>query len=65
MQVGHHLLILTLHTILNVINPLLEILKLRTELSIILVHPILYRVEVSITNNCELLYASIKRADIC
>ena len=51
MQVNHHLLILMLHTILNVINPLLEILKLRSEPSPILVHPILHKVEVSITNN--------------
>ena len=65
MQVNLHLLILMLHTILNVINPLLEILKLRSEPSPILVHPILHKVEVSITNNCELLHASTKRADMC
>ena len=46
MQVGHHLLILTLHAILNIINPLLELLKLRSEPNLILVHPILHGIKV-------------------
>ena len=45
MQVGHHLLMLALHVILNAVNPLLEILKLRSEPSLILVHLILHGIK--------------------
>ena len=64
MQVGHHLLMLTPHAILNMINPLLEVLKLRSEPNLMLVYHILHRIEASVTNNCELLHVSTKRADL-
>ena len=75
MQVGHHPLMLTLHAILNasnlilyvifkVINPLLEILKLRSEPSLILVHPILHRVKLCVSDHCKLLHVSANRANL-
>ena len=44
--------------ILNMLNPLLEILKLWREASLILIHAILYGVEPCITNYNKLLHAS-------
>ena len=64
MQVGHHLLMLTLHAILNAINPLLEILKLRSEPSLILVQPIFHGIKVCVTNHYKLLHVSTKGANL-
>ena len=54
MQVGHNLIILMHLVILNAINPLLEILKLRSEPSLIL--SILHRIKSCVTDHCKLLH---------
>ena len=47
-----------IHVILNTLKPLLEIPKLRSEASLILIHVILHGVEPCITNYSKLLHAS-------
>ena len=54
MQVGHNLIILMHLVILNAINPLLEILKLRSEPSLIL--SILHRIKSCVTDHCKFLH---------
>ena len=49
---------LTLQAILNMLNALLEILKLRSEANLILIHAIFYGVEPCITDYSKLLHAS-------
>ena len=63
-QINHHLFMLTLQAIINMINPLLEILKLRSEANLILIHTILHGVKTCISNHNKLLHASAKRADL-
>ena len=63
-QISHHLLMLMLQVILNTLNPLLEILKLRSEASLILIHTILHRVETCIIDHNKFLHASAKRDDL-
>ena len=71
MQVGHHLLMLTLYVILNVINPLLhainpllKILKLSSEPSLILVHCILHKVKLCVIDHCKFLHTSTKGVNL-
>ena len=49
---------LTLQAILNTLNPLLEILKLWSEASLILIHAILHGVELCIIDYNKLLHVS-------
>ena len=62
-QVGHNVLMLMHHAILNAINSLLEVLKLRSEPSLILVHPILHRIKSCVIDHCKLHHASTKKAN--
>ena len=55
---------LTLQAILNMLNPLLEILKLWSEANLILIHTILHGVETCITDHNKLFHASAKRVDL-
>ena len=64
MQIGHHLLMLTLQAILNTINSLLELLKLRSEANLILIHTILHGVKMCITNHNKIFLASAKKVDM-
>ena len=52
--------LLLIHTILYMLKSLLQMLKLRGEASLILINAILHRIELSITDYCELLYTSPK-----
>ena len=52
------------HEILNAINSLLEILKLRSEPNLILVHPILHRIKLCVIDHCKLHHASTKKANL-
>ena len=74
-QVGHHLLMLMLYAILNTNNPLfhvilkeihpmLETLKLRSEPSLILIHPILHKIKLCVIDHYKLFHASVKRANL-
>ena len=56
--------LMLIHAIFHTLKSLLQILKLRGEASLILIHAILYGVEPSITNYCKLLHASIERANL-
>ena len=56
--------LLRIHVILHMLKSLLRILKLRGETSLILIHAILYGVELSIANYYKLLHASAKRDDL-
>ena len=49
---------MTLQAILNTLNPLLEMLKLWDETSLILIYAILHGVEPSITDYSKLLHVS-------
>ena len=53
-----------LYVILKAINPLLERLKLRSESSLILVHPILHGVKSCVSDHCKLLHTSAKKANL-
>ena len=64
MKVGHHLLMLLIHTLLNTPKSLIEMLKLRSEAGLILIYVIFHRVEMSITDDCKLLYTSPERTDL-
>ena len=55
---------LTLLAIFNTINLLLEMLKLRSEVSLILIHTILHGIEMCITNHNKFLDASAKKANL-
>ena len=55
---------LLIHTLLYTLKSLLEMLKLRSEASLILIYAILHRVEPSITDYCKLLHTSPKRIDL-
>ena len=63
-QVGHNHLMLTHHAILNAINHLLEILKLRSKPSLILVHHILHRIKSCVIDHYKLLHASTKKDNL-
>ena len=52
--------LLLIHTLLYTLKSLLEMLKLRSEASLILIYAILHRIESSITDYCELLHMSAK-----
>ena len=52
--------LLLIHTILYTLKSLLQMFKLRSEASLILINAILHRIESSITHNCELLHVSPK-----
>ena len=52
--------LLLIHTILYTLKSLLQMFKLRSEASLILINAILHRIELSITHNCELLHVSPK-----
>ena len=52
--------LLLIHTLLYTLKSLLEVLKLRSEASLILIYAILHRVESSITNYSKLLHTSAK-----
>ena len=47
-----------IHEILKTLKPLLEMLKLKNEANLILIHAILHGVELSITDYSKLLHAS-------
>ena len=55
---------LMLHAILKAINPLLEILKLKSEPNLILVHLILHVIKACVTNHCKRLHATTKGANL-
>ena len=52
--------LLLIHTLLYTLKSLLQMLKQRGEASLILIHAILHRIELSITDYCELLHTSAK-----
>ena len=52
--------LLLIHTLLYTLKSLLEVLKLRSEVSLILIYAILHGIELNITDNGELLYTSPK-----
>ena len=52
--------LLLIHTLLYTLKSLLEMLKLRSEISLILIYAILHRVESSIIGYCKLLHMSAK-----
>ena len=52
--------LLLIHTLLYMLKSLLEMLKLKSEASLILIHVILHRIESSITDYCKLLHTSVK-----
>ena len=52
--------LLLIHTLLYTLKSLLEMLKLRSEASLILIYAILHRIELSITDYCKLLHTSAK-----
>ena len=52
--------LLLIHTLLYMLKSLLEVLKLRSEASLILIYAILHGIELSITDNGELLHMSPK-----
>ena len=56
--------LLLIYAILHTLKSLLQILKMKCEVSLILIHVILHRVESSITNYCKLLHASVERANL-
>ena len=49
---------------LHALKSLLQILKLRSEANLILIHAILHGVESSITNYYKLIHASAERANL-
>ena len=56
--------LLLIHGILHTLKSLLQILKSRGEASLILIHAIIHGVELSITNYCKLLHASVEKANM-
>ena len=52
--------LLLIHILLYTLKSLLQMLKLRGEASLILIHAILHRIESSISDYCELLHTSAK-----
>ena len=56
--------LMLIHASLHTFKSLLQILKLRGESSLILIHAILYGVESSIINYCKLLHVSVERANL-
>ena len=56
--------LLLIHAILHMLKSLLQILKLRGEVSLILIYAILHGVESSIIDYCKLLHASAERANL-
>ena len=55
---------LLIHTLLHMPKFLLEMLKLSSEVGLILIYAILHRVETSITDDCKLLHTSLERTDL-
>ena len=56
--------LMLIRAILHTLKSLLQILKLRGEVSMILIHAILHGVEPSITDYNKLLHASVARANL-
>ena len=52
--------LLLIHILLYTLKSLLQMVKLRGEASLILIHAILHRIESSITDYCKLLHTSVK-----
>ena len=52
--------LLLIHTLLHTLKSLLEMLKLIGEALLRLIHAILHRIELSITDYCEHLHTSVK-----
>ena len=52
--------LLLIHTLLYMLKSLLEVLKLRSEVSLILIYVILHGIELSITDYCEFFHTSVK-----
>ena len=55
---------LLIHVIIHTLKSLLQILKLRSETSLISIHAILHGVESSIIDYCKLLHSSAERANL-
>ena len=51
---------LLIHMFLYMLKFLLQMLKLRGEIYLILIHAILYRIESGITDYCEFFHTSVK-----
>ena len=56
--------LLLIHTLLYTLKSLLEVLKTRSEASLILIYAILHKVEASIIDYNKLLHTSAKWADL-
>ena len=52
--------LLLIHMLLYMLKFLLQMLKLRGEIYLILIHAILYRIESGITDYCEFFHTSVK-----
>ena len=62
-HVSHHILMLTLQTILNALNPLLEMLKLWGEDSLIMIHTILNTLKPRSEARLILIHAILHRVE--